>query len=42
MRVVTTDAQHFVLHCGSGIYTHAVVMDIDPVVLVSETGDMVE
>ncbi len=30
-----------VLHCGSGIYTHAIVGSVDPFVLVSDSGDMV-
>ncbi len=28
------------LHCGSGIYTHAIVASMEPFVLVSEEGDM--
>lgn len=30
----------FTLACGSGWYTHAIVVDTDPFVLVSEHGDM--
>lgn len=29
------------LHCGSGIYSHAIVGSVEPFVLVSSTGDMV-
>jgi hypothetical protein len=29
-----------VLHCGSGIYDRAVVVSLDPFVLISELGDM--
>ena len=28
------------LHCGSGIYPHAVVMSLQPFILVSESSDM--
>ena len=28
------------LYCGSGIYTHAIVIKTDPLVLVSEWSDM--
>lgn len=30
----------FVLHCGSGMYTHAIVASLKPFALVSEHGDM--
>lgn len=30
-----------VLHCGSGVYSHAIVGSVDPFVLVSQCGDMV-
>lgn len=28
------------LYCGSGIYTHAICVSVDPFILVSEQGDM--
>ena len=30
----------FVLHCGSGMYSHAIVASLEPFALVSESGDM--
>jgi hypothetical protein len=30
----------FVLACGSGRYSHAICVSVDPLVLVSEQGDM--
>lgn len=30
----------FRLACGSGIYSHAIVVQVEPLVLVSEHGDM--
>lgn len=30
----------FQLVCGSGRYTHAIIVSVDPLVLVSESGDM--
>jgi hypothetical protein len=32
---------HTVLRCGSSVYTHAICLQVDPMVLVSEEGDMV-
>ena len=29
------------LHCGSGVYSHAIVGSVEPFMLVSDTGDMV-
>lgn len=37
---VTEYGGEFVLHCGSGIYSHAIVASIIPFVLISSTGDM--
>lgn len=37
--VASTDVNR-PLHCGSGIYPHAVVMQVDPLILVSESSDM--
>jgi hypothetical protein len=37
--VATTDSR-YPLHCGSGIYPHAVVMQVEPLILVSESSDM--
>lgn len=37
---VVTAVPGFYLRCGSGVYTHAVVVSLDPFVLVSESGDM--
>ena len=28
------------LFCGSGLYTHAIIVSVDPFVMVSEEGDM--
>jgi len=32
--------EDYVLACGSGVYPNAVVANIDPLVLISDTGDM--
>ncbi len=37
---VTEFGGEFVLHCGSGVYSHAIVASVEPFVLVSESGDM--
>jgi hypothetical protein len=37
--VASTDSR-WPLHCGSGIYPHAVVVSTTPLVLVSESADM--
>lgn len=37
---VTEYGFEFVLHCGSGVYSHAIVASVSPFVLVSEGGDM--
>lgn len=39
--VVPSRITEKVLHCGSGVYTHAIVGSVDPFVLVSSSGDMV-
>lgn len=28
------------LHCGSGVYTHAICVSVEPFAMVSESGDM--
>jgi len=38
--VVPTRQSHKVLHCGSGMYSHAIVASLEPFVLVSEDGSM--
>ena len=35
-----TQGQTFVLHCGSGVYNHAIVARLEPFTLISESGDM--
>ena len=37
---VVTGISGYPLHCGSGIYTHAIVVQVSPLVLVSESTDM--
>lgn len=37
--VVSTD-QNYPLHCATQIYTHAICVSVDPLVLASESGDM--
>lgn len=38
--IVVPSCQYDYLSCGSGIYTHAIVVSLDPFALVSEKGDM--
>lgn len=38
--VVPSPNSNYVLACGCGWYTHAIVASMDPFVLVSEQGDM--
>lgn len=38
--VVIPDSFTHTLHCGSGRYTHAIVVSLEPFALVSEWGDM--
>lgn len=38
--VVPRPGSDFTLRCGSGWYTHAICVQVEPLVLVSELGDM--
>ena len=38
--LVVSNDPAYPLHCGSGIYSHAVVIQENPLVLVSESADM--
>ncbi len=38
--IVVSNDPAYPLHCGSGIYSHAIVVQVDPLVLVSESTDM--
>lgn len=38
--VVIPSGNHFLLVCGSGVYSHAIVIQAEPLVLVSESADM--
>jgi hypothetical protein len=38
--VVVAASERDPLHCGSGCYTHAIVVSLEPFALVSEEGDM--
>ena len=38
--VIAKDISKFMFHSGSGMYSHAIVVSLDPLILVSEQGDM--
>lgn len=38
--IVVPISYDYVLACGSGIYNHAIVVSVNPFVLISEEGDM--